>query len=169
MKHQPAEWLESFCCFLRLLYFISFAQQSTRQVTKHYDSATVQCAGVQWDNLFLNLFTAAKTLFWELPYQPRIHFVPGSVPFEESDEHPCMQEMFFSYGVKQRILGRTSCLQECPALVESLVCKHFPTFLILCSLQETFSDDHIKMPPVLPLVAFIPFSSFVLFHCTSLV
>ena len=101
MKHQPAEWLESFCCFLRLLYFISFAQQSTRQVTKHYDSATVQCAGAGWDNLFLNLFTAAKTLFWELPYQLRIHFVPGSVPFEESEKHPCVQEMFFSHGNKQ--------------------------------------------------------------------
>ena len=34
-----------------------------------------------------------------------------------------------------RILGRTSRLQECSALVESLVCKHFPTFLIPCSLH----------------------------------
>ena len=135
MKHQPAEWLESFCCFLRLLYFISFAQQSTRQVTKHYDSATVQCAGVQWDNLFLNLFTAAKTLFWELPYQLRIHFVPGSVPFEESEKHPCVQEMFFSHGNKQRIRSWTSSLQECSALVESLVCKHFSAFLIPYSLH----------------------------------
>ena len=32
-------------------------------------------------------------------------------------------------------LGRTSHLQECSALVESLVCKHFSTFFIPCSLQ----------------------------------
>ena len=32
--------------------------------------------------------------------------------------------------------GRTSHLQECSALVESLVCKHFSTFLIPCSLHR---------------------------------
>ena len=100
-----AEWFESFYfltpCFLQLLYFISFAQQSTGQVAKYYDSATIQCAGTGWDNLYLKLFTAAKTLFWELPYQLRIRFVPGSVPFEESEKHPCVQEMFFSHGNKQ--------------------------------------------------------------------
>ena len=32
-------------CFLQLLYFISFAEQSTGQVAKHYDLATIQCAG----------------------------------------------------------------------------------------------------------------------------
>ena len=71
----------------------------------------------------------------ELPYQLRIHFVPGSLPSEESEKHPCVQEMFFSQGNKQRILSWTSRLQECSALVESLVCKHFSTFLIPCSLQ----------------------------------
>ena len=50
-------------CFLQLLYFISFAQQSTGQVARHYDSATIQCTGMGRDNLFFNLFTAAKTLF----------------------------------------------------------------------------------------------------------
>ena len=89
--------------FLQLLYFISFAQQSTGQVAKHHNSATIQCAGMGRDNLYLNLFTAAKTLFLELPYQLRIRFVPGSVPFEESEKHPCVQEMFFSHGNKQRI------------------------------------------------------------------
>ena len=34
-----------------------------------------------------------------------------------------------------RILSGTSRLQECSALVESLVCKHFSTFLIPCSLH----------------------------------
>ena len=51
-------------CFLELLYFISFAQQSTGQVAKHYDLVTIQCTGAGQDNLYLNLFTAAKTLFW---------------------------------------------------------------------------------------------------------
>ena len=49
-------------CFLQLLYFISFAQQSTGQVAKHHNSATIQCAGTGRD--YLDLFTAAKTLFW---------------------------------------------------------------------------------------------------------
>ena len=43
--------------------------------------------------------------FGELLYQLRIRFVPGSVPFEESEKHPCVQEMFFSHGNKQRILS----------------------------------------------------------------
>ena len=51
-------------CFLQLLYFISFAQQSKEQVAKHYDLVTIQCAGAGRDNFYLNLFTAAKTLFW---------------------------------------------------------------------------------------------------------
>ena len=127
MKHQHWRmvWIFIFnTCFLQLLYFISLAQQPTGQVAKHYDSETIQCAGAGQDNLYLNLFTAAKTLFWELPYQLRIRFVPGSVPFEESKKHPCVQEMFFSHENKQRIPGWTSRLQECSALVESLVCKH---------------------------------------------
>ena len=76
-----------------------------------------------------------RLCFRELPYQLRIRFVPGSVPFEESEKRPCVQEMFFSHGNKQRILSWTSHLQECSALVESLVCKHFSTFLIPCSLH----------------------------------
>ena len=79
-----------------------------------------------------------RICFGELPYQLRIRFVPGSVPFEESEKHPCVQEMFFSHGNKQRILSWTSRLQECSALVESLVCKHFSTFLIPCPLHNTF-------------------------------
>ena len=62
-----AEWFESLyfnTCFLQLLYFISLAQQPTGQAAKHYDSETIQCAGAGRDNLYLDLFTAAKTLFW---------------------------------------------------------------------------------------------------------
>ena len=51
-------------CFLQLLYFISLAQQPTGQAVKHYDSETIQCAGAGRDNLYLDLFTEAKTLFW---------------------------------------------------------------------------------------------------------
>ena len=40
-------------CFLQLLYFISFVQQSTGQVAKHYDLVTIQCAGVGRENLYL--------------------------------------------------------------------------------------------------------------------
>ena len=76
-----------------------------------------------------------RLCFGELPYQLRIRFVPGSVPFEESEKHPYVQEMFFSHGNKQRILSWTSCFQECSALVESLICKHFSTFLIPSSLH----------------------------------
>ena len=82
-------------CFLQLLYFISFAQQSTGQVAKHHNSVTIQCAGAGRDNFYLRL------CFGELPYQLRIRFVPGSVPFEESEKHPCVQEMFFSHRNKQ--------------------------------------------------------------------
>ena len=60
-----AEWFKSLYfnpCFLQLLYFISLAQQPTGQAAKRYDSETIQCAGR--DNLYLGLFTAAKTLFW---------------------------------------------------------------------------------------------------------
>ena len=46
-----------------------------------------------------------RLCFGELPYQLRICFVPGSVPFEESEKHPCVQEMFFSHRNKQRILS----------------------------------------------------------------
>ena len=72
-------------------------------------------------------------LFWELPYQLRIHFVLGSVPFEESETSLCVRNVLFPR--EQRILGRTSPLQECSALVESLVCKHFSTFLVPISLH----------------------------------
>ena len=42
-----------------------------------------------------------RLCFGELPYQHRIRFVPRSVPFEESEKHPCVQAMFFSHGNKQ--------------------------------------------------------------------
>ena len=42
-----------------------------------------------------------RLCFGELSYQLRIRFVPGSVPFEESEKHPCVQAMFFSHGNKQ--------------------------------------------------------------------
>ena len=62
-----AEWFKSLyfnTCFLQLLYFISLAQQPTGQAAKHCDLETIQCAGAGRDNLYLGLFTAAKTLFW---------------------------------------------------------------------------------------------------------
>ena len=62
-----AEWFKSLyfnTCFLQLLYFISLVQQPTGQAAKHYDSKTIQCAGAGRDNLYLDLFTAGKTLFW---------------------------------------------------------------------------------------------------------
>ena len=55
-------------------------------------------------------------LFRELPYQLRIRFVPGSVPFEESEKHPCVQEMFFSHG-------------NGGFLTEHLVCKNVQPWL----------------------------------------
>ena len=58
------EFLYFNTCFLQLLYFISLAQQSTGQAAKHYDSETIQCAGAGRDNLYFDLLTAAKTLFW---------------------------------------------------------------------------------------------------------
>ena len=42
-----------------------------------------------------------RLCFGELLYQLRIRFVPRSVPFEESEKHPCVQAMFFSHGNKQ--------------------------------------------------------------------
>ena len=51
-------------CFLQLLYSTSLAQQPTGQAAKHYDLETIQCAGAGRDNLYFDLFTAAKTLFW---------------------------------------------------------------------------------------------------------
>ena len=104
-------------CFLQLLYFISFAQQSTGQVAKHYDSATIQCAGTGRDNLYLNLFTAAKTLFWGTFYQLRIRFVPGSVPFEESEKHLVCKKCFFPMETNRGFLA------------EHLVCKNVQPWL----------------------------------------
>ena len=72
-------------------------------------------------------------LFWELPYQLRIHFVLGSVPFEESETSLCVRNVLFPR--EQRILDWISHLQECLALVESLDCKHFSTYLIPRSLH----------------------------------
>ena len=43
--------------------------------------------------------------------------------------------MFFSHRNKQRILSWTSHLQECSALVKSLICKHFSPFLKPSSLH----------------------------------
>ena len=57
-----------------------------------------------------------RLCFGELPYQLRIRFVPGSVPFEESEKHPCVQEMFFSHGNRG-------------FWVEHLVCKNVQPWL----------------------------------------
>ena len=162
-----AEWFESVCCFLQLLYFISFAQQPAGQVAKHHNSATIQCAGAGRDNLYLNLFTAAKTVLGNflinlesilslglflLRNQRNILvckkcFFPWEQT-EDSGQNISFARMF-SHGWESRLqallnllytlfptLGRTSRLQECSALVESLICKHFSTFLIPCFLQK---------------------------------
>ena len=67
--------------FLQLLYFISLAQQPTGQVAKHYDSETIQCAGTGRDNLCLDLFTAAKTLFWGTSLSTQNPFCPKVCSF----------------------------------------------------------------------------------------
>ena len=62
----------------------------------------IYSAQVQGDITFtLTYLLQVRLYFGELPYQLRIRFVPGSVPFEESEKHPCVQEMFFSHGNKQ--------------------------------------------------------------------
>ena len=58
-----------------------------------------------------------RLCFGELPYQLRICFVPGAVPFEESEKHSCVQEMFFSQGNKKRVLA------------EHLICKNVQPWL----------------------------------------
>lgn len=65
-------------------------------------------------------------------------------------------------------IGLVACRSSSSCLRISLQFRVLPGSLAWLT-RETFSDDHIKMPPVPPLVAFISFSSFVLFHCTSLV
>ena len=99
-----AEWFKSLyfnTCFLQLLNFISLAQQPTGQAAKHYDSETIQCAGAGRDNFTLAYLLQLRLCLGEFPYQLRIRFVPRSVPFEESEKHPCVQAMFFSHGNKQ--------------------------------------------------------------------
>ena len=68
-------------CFLQLLYFISLAQQPTGQVAKHYDSETIQWAGSGRDNLYFDLFTAAKTLFWGTSLSTQNPFCPWVCSF----------------------------------------------------------------------------------------
>ena len=58
-----AEWFESVCCFLQLLYFISFAQQPAGQVAKHHNSVTIQCAGAGRDNLYLTYLLQLRLCF----------------------------------------------------------------------------------------------------------
>ena len=49
----------------------------------------------------LTYLLQVRLCFGEFPYQLRIRFVPGSVSFEESEKHLCVQAMFFSHGNKQ--------------------------------------------------------------------
>ena len=115
-----AKWFES-------LYFNLFASYSCfilyplhNNLQSKLPSTMIQrlySAQVQGEITFtLTYLLQLRLCFGELPYQLKIRFVPGSVPFEESEKHPCVQEMFFSHGNKQRIFNWTSRLQECSAL-----------------------------------------------------
>ena len=127
--------LASYSCFI--LYLLHNNLQGKLPSTMIQRLYSAQAQGEI--TFTLTYLLQLRLCFGELPYQLRIRFVPGPVPFEESEKHPCVQEMFFSHRNKQRILSRTSHLQECSALFESLVCKHFSTFLIPCSLQLPLS------------------------------
>ena len=123
--------LASYSCFILYLLHNNLQGKLPNTITQRLFSAQAQGE----ITFTLTYLLQLRLCFGELPYQLRLRFVPGSVPFEESEKHPCVQEMFFSHGNKQRILSWISHLQECSALVESLVCKHFSTFFIPCSLQ----------------------------------
>ena len=58
-----------------------------------------------------------RLCFGELPYQLRIRFVPGSVPFEESEKHLVCKKCFFPMETNRGFLA------------EHLVCKNVQPWL----------------------------------------
>ena len=137
-----AKWFES-------LYFNLFASYSCfilyplhNNLQSKLPSTMIQrlySAQVQGEITFtLTYLLQLRLCFGELPYQLRIHFVLGSVPFEESETSLCVRNVLFPR--EQRILDWISHLQECLALVESLDCKHFSTYLIPRSLHLSFLE-----------------------------
>ena len=89
-----------YSCFILYLLHNNLQGKLPNTITQRLYSAQAQ-----GEITFTLTYLLQLRLFWELPYQLRIRFVPGSVPFEESEKHPCVQEMFFSHGNKQRILS----------------------------------------------------------------
>ena len=81
-----------------------------------------------------------RLCFGELPYQLRIHFVPGSVPFEESEKHPCVQEMFFFFPQEQTGF-----------LAEHLVCKNVQPWLRV-SFASTSQPSLYLVPYISPFL-----------------
>ena len=79
-----------------------------------------------------------RLCFGELPYQLGIRFVPGSVPFEESEKHPCVQEMFFSHGNRG-------------FLAEHLVCKNVQPWLRV-SFASTSQPSLYLVPYISPFL-----------------
>ena len=93
--------LDSYSCFF--LYPLHNNLQGKLPSTRIQRLYSAQAQGEI--TFTLTYLLQLRLCFGELPYQLGIRFVPGSVPFEESEKHPCVQEMFFSHGNKQRILS----------------------------------------------------------------
>ena len=95
--------LASYSCFILYPLHNNLQGKLPSTMIQRLYSAQAQAQGeITFTLTYLLLL---KLCLGELPYQLRIRFVPGSVPFEESEKHPCVQEMFFSHGNKQRILS----------------------------------------------------------------
>ena len=132
-----AEWFESLyfnTCFLQLLYFISLAQEPRGKLP----STMIQrlySAQVQGEITFiLTYLLQLRLCFGELPYQLRIRLSLGLFLLRNQRNILVCKKRSFPTGTN-RILSWTSSLQECSAVVDSLVCKHFSTFFIPCSLH----------------------------------
>ena len=115
-----AKWFKSLYFntrFLQLLYFISLAQQPTGQAAKRYDSETIQCAGAGRDYLYLDLFTAAKTLFWGTSLSTLNPFCPRVCSF---------------WGIRETSLCARNVLfprEQTGFLAEHLICKNVQPWL----------------------------------------
>ena len=89
-----------------------------------------------------------RLCFGELPYQLRIRFVPRSVPFEESEKHPLVQEMFF---FPREQIG---------FLAEHLVCKNVQPWLRVSFASTSqpslylvpYSHSLLFLPSILPSI-----------------
>ena len=139
MKHQHCRvvWififltLASYSCFI--LYPLHNNLQGKLPSTMIQRLYSVQ---VQGEITFtLTYLLQLRLCFGELPYQLRIRLSQGLLLLRNQRNILVCKKCSFSMGTN-RILSWTSRLQECSALVESLVCKHFSTFLIPCSLHQ---------------------------------